>query len=81
MLQDYGAVDFGSFPRDLVLSKFRILGCKIDGVTFLGLWISTLIISTSILLMAKKEAKQVGYGRCPKKEAKIPIINYEELMV
>lgn len=31
---DVGAVDFERFPRDLVFSKFRILGCKIEGVTF-----------------------------------------------
>ena len=30
--------------EDLVLTKFRILGCKIEGVASLGLWIFVLIL-------------------------------------
>ena len=36
------------FPKDLILSKFRILGYKIDGAASWGLWISALILSISL---------------------------------
>lgn len=36
------------FPKDLVLSKFKILGCKIEDVASWSLRISTLILSTSL---------------------------------
>ena len=43
-----GIVDYRRFPKDPVLSKFRILGCKIDGSASWGVRISALVLSTSI---------------------------------
>lgn len=36
------------FPKDPMLSKFRILVCKIEGIASWGLWTSAIILSTSL---------------------------------